>query len=77
MPLRLLDGKSPAFRAGASFSIEAGSKIEARGLFRDGRLEGARRIQGEGAARHADAAGAALRSERRLSPLLGDLLKVK
>ena len=26
-----------------------------------------------GAARHADAAGAALRSERRLSPLLGDL----
>jgi hypothetical protein len=37
MPLRLLDGKSPAFRARASFSIEAGSKIEARGLFRDGR----------------------------------------
>jgi hypothetical protein len=37
MPLRLLDGKSPAFRARASFSIEASSKIEARGLFRDGR----------------------------------------
>jgi hypothetical protein len=37
MPLRLLDGKSPVFRALASFNIKAISKIEARGLFRDGR----------------------------------------
>jgi hypothetical protein len=37
MPLRLLDGKSPAFRARTSFGIEASSKIEARGLFGDGR----------------------------------------
>jgi hypothetical protein len=35
--LRLLDGKSSAFRARASFSIDASSKIEARGLVRDGR----------------------------------------
>jgi hypothetical protein len=31
MPLRLLDGKSLAFRARASFSTEASSKIEAPG----------------------------------------------
>jgi hypothetical protein len=37
MPLRLLDGKSSAFRARASFSIDASWKIEARGLVRDGR----------------------------------------
>jgi hypothetical protein len=37
MPVCLLDGKSPIFRARASFSIDASSKIEARGLFRDGR----------------------------------------
>jgi hypothetical protein len=28
MPLRLLDGKSPAFRARTSFGIEASWKIE-------------------------------------------------
>jgi hypothetical protein len=37
MPLRLVEGKSPVFRARASFSIDASWKIEARGLFRDGR----------------------------------------
>jgi len=33
---------------GPRLASRLGSKIEARGLFRDGRWEGARRIQGEG-----------------------------
>jgi hypothetical protein len=32
MPLRLLDGKFPTFRARASFRIEASSKIDARAV---------------------------------------------
>jgi hypothetical protein len=51
MPLRLVEGKTPAFRVRDSFSIEASWRIEARGLFRDRGLEGVRRIQGEGNAR--------------------------
>jgi hypothetical protein len=39
MALRLVEGKSPAFRAGL-VSIEASWKMEARGLFRDGRWLG-------------------------------------
>jgi len=40
MPLRLLDGKCLAFRARASFSTEASSKMEARGTFHDRRWMG-------------------------------------
>jgi hypothetical protein len=32
MPFRLVEGKSPTFRARASFSIEASSKIDARAV---------------------------------------------